>query len=144
MHHTQGKLYLIEVKTMKNYYLLLCIFLLSILFGCKKDVLDVNPEFEGKWETKTMGNECDSYTIVINSDNSGEYIHSSAIEDIHYSGKVKLKDNTLKIGSHKFTVNASPASSVDTLEVCSFCDCVSFYPYSAYLTIDDITYYKFN
>jgi hypothetical protein len=89
-----------------------------------------------------MGNDCDSYTIIINSDNSGEYLSSSPEEDIHFTGKARIKDNTLKIGLHKFAINTFPTSSVDTLEVCSACDCVSFYPYSAYLIIDNITYYK--
>ena len=128
---------------MKYHYILLFTILLISFCGCKKLVLEVNPEFEGKWETKTMGNDCESYTIIINSDNSGEYLSSSPDEDIHVTGKVKIKDNTLKIGSQTFSMSTFPTTSYDTLEVCSFCDCVSYYPYSAYLIIDDITYYKF-
>ncbi|HRZ42557.1 MAG TPA: hypothetical protein P5228_07635 [Bacteroidales bacterium] len=119
--------------------------LLTLLsFGCKKQILDENPDYEGVWKSECFGMGCDRYTLTIKSDNTGEYIASGQeIENVHYKGTVRIKDNTLKIGlNHAFTVNTPPTEKHDT--VTSYCQCLygEEMVYSRYLTIDNITFYK--
>lgn len=130
---------------MKTFIHFFCLILLgsSFLLSCKKKVLKEYPELEGRWETKSMGNDCNEYVLRINSDHSGDFYSATTAGITELSGKVKVKDNVLYFSGNQMTIQTFPTEKEDSLEVCSACECLAYYPYSAYMVMDSVTYYKF-
>ena len=130
----------------RNRLILGAIFITSIWWtGCKKAVLKADPDFEGIWESKTIGSGCDSYKITIKADNTGKYEEAGPNTDYAtFEGKMKVKSDRLHVGKNKqFPIGTYPTFEPDTLYVVTPCD-TSSYPYEWKMVVNNITFYKFN
>ncbi|MFT6716784.1 MAG: hypothetical protein ACJA0Q_001432 [Saprospiraceae bacterium] len=129
---------------MKKLQVLLFILCIISLTNCKKKVLDENPDFEGVWESESVGDVCSKHTVIIDKDNKGSYRYWSAgADEDDDEGTVRIKDDCLKIGTFKkFKINEMPTSSNGTINECSSCFCGD-HRYTDYMVLDHIKYYKF-
>ncbi len=129
---------------MKKAALFILFFVIIFASACKKPVLNENPDYAGVWKTECLGNGCNQHILIIRNDNTGEYYtEGQDIESVSYEGKVRIKDDVLKIGLvNSFHINEPPTEKYDS--VFSYCQCSygEVYVYSWYMVIDDMTYYK--
>ena len=109
---------------MKKYFFLMSLlFLLVATNSCKKPVAEVNQDYVGEWDALSDA----YYTISISSNSKGVYQKLSGISTVTVSGKVKLKDDKLKIGVKTFDVDMHP-TLVDG-EYTMMLDGVTYYRY---------------
>lgn len=110
------------------------IFIPSILAafaftGCKKEAVDIDPEFAGFWMTSVYG-PYDGSTVTIN-DNSTSRAHSQpccgAGSENDYTGEAKIRNDYLYIGRFQPHIDGYP--NYDTAG-------------NYVLVLDGITYYK--
>ncbi|MES2760654.1 MAG: hypothetical protein V4677_00540 [Bacteroidota bacterium] len=96
---------------MKQIISVLTIILLIGSFGCKKKLTDVNKDFIGLWYTHhkfTTPNSSVYKAINITENSSAEYSDRSEGANENVNGKARVKDNKLRIGVKKFTIDEEP------------------------------------
>ena len=88
----------------------ICFIALTILLvACGKKVTKDYTDMVGVWVANANSQ---TYTINIGSDNEGKYSECSGLLNCtEYAGQAKVKDNTLKFGFKKLTIDAFPVQS---------------------------------
>lgn len=83
----------------------LSILLLLAAFSCKKKAAEVNPDYIGYW---TGSDSEKSYSLEIQSSSKAVYNRYKDFSTVEVKGRAKIKGNTLKVLTKKFTIDQEP------------------------------------
>jgi hypothetical protein len=104
---------------MKKFIKIVFVLAIIIFFiSCGKKVINVDENYIGHWAERYSANSC-CLTIKIYNDGAA-YINIEGDDgckcngDPCFSGKARIKDNVLTIGSKKLNVDLKP-TSIDTI-----------------------------
>lgn len=88
------------------------IFMLLIVFSCKKKVTDVNTDFIGNWS----GSDSEAgYTINIQPDSQASYLKMEGATQVNVSGKARISGDKLKIFTKRFHIDVLPEKVPDSI-----------------------------
>ena len=80
----------------------------GIFMGCKKEALEVNPDFEGEWSTGYSYWPWSSDHLSVKSDGSASFTTYNHHDQVVTSGTAKIKDQRLHIRRLDFRIDAEP------------------------------------
>lgn len=97
----------LQIKLRKSFYIIFyCWSVLLLPISCKKPVLEVNNDFAGEWRYRSN----DAYAYFNIDNNSDGHLHNAYGEiDDDFKGKVRIKNDILKIGKYRFKILMFPA-----------------------------------
>lgn len=93
------------MKNLKRIILFFTLFISISLVSCKKKAVEIYPNITGDWYAEGTFEEI---TLSIDSDSNAEYVKESSSGYITFTGKAKVRGNTLKIGFKKFKMTKLP------------------------------------
>lgn len=96
---------------MKKNVLFFPIVTLIFLLGCKKKVTEVNKDFIGTWYQESKFKDAHDFntkSLQIKSNSDAEFNDRSKAIYSNYTGKARIKNNTLHIGVKKFKIDIAP------------------------------------
>ena len=92
-----------------------CALAIAMLHAsCGKDAVDIDANYVGLWAKEGSHNAdtCDP-TIRIESDGKAEYYSNTSVQGcskIHHSGKARIQDDHLRIGSKSMLIGQAPTA----------------------------------
>lgn len=124
---------------------ILFIGVVFLVVSCKKAVLKVDPDYEGTWITALTENDCGRYNLVINSSGNARYYTSgNNIENVDITGRCKVSDKKIKIGTKNLDLDFPIIKGTDSLAFEMECGSgFQIETYSAKMRIDGRMFYKF-